>query len=125
MPAARTGSGFAAGADAGTGIQPVFAGTDNKLGVVTIEQAQSALKIPKITAVSAALPVAGWSGKTQTVSVAGVTASAVVQTTYDPACRAAWIDADVYCSAQGAGTLTFACDTVPTAELTANIVIIA
>ena len=115
----------AAGADAGTGIQPVFAGTDNKLGVVTIEQAQSALKIPKITAVSAALPVAGWSGKTQTVSVAGVTASAVVQTTYDPACRAAWIDADVYCSAQGAGTLTFACDTVPTAELTANIVIIA
>ena len=115
----------AAGADAGTGIQPVFAGTDNKLGVVTIEQAQSALKIPKITAVSAALPAAGWSGKTQTVSVAGVTASAVVQATYAPACRAAWIDADVYCSAQGAGTLTFTCDTVPTAALTASVVIIA
>ena len=92
---------------------------------VTQEQLSGALKIPKITAVSAALPAAGWSGKTQTVSVAGVTASAVVQATYDPACRAAWIDADVYCSAQGAGTLTFACDTVPTAELTASVVIIA
>lgn len=95
---------------------------------VTQEQlsgALSALKIPKITSVSAALPVAGWSGKTQTVSVAGVTANAIVQATYAPACRAAWIDADVYCSAQGAGTLTFTCDTVPTAALTASVVIIA
>lgn len=79
----------------------------------------------KIVTVSVNLPVAGWSSNTQTVSVSGVTPDTAVQVTYDPACRAAWIDADVYCSAQGAGTLTFACDTVPTAELTANIVIIA
>ena len=71
------------------------------------------------------LTVAGWSNKAQTVSVSGMTASSIFFVTYAPACRAAWIDADVYCSAQGAGTLTFACDTVPTQALTANIVILA
>lgn len=74
---------------------------------------------------TATLTVAGWSNKAQSVSVAGVTANSIVTVTYAPASRAAWIDADVYCSAQGAGTLTFTCDTVPTQALTANIVILA
>lgn len=74
---------------------------------------------------TATLTVAGWSNKAQSVSVAGVTANSIITVTYAPASRAAWIDADVYCSAQGAGTLTFACDTVPTQALTANIVILA
>lgn len=74
---------------------------------------------------TATLTVAGWSNKAQSVSVAGVTANSIITVTYAPASRAAWIDADVYCSAQGAGTLTFTCDTVPTQALTANIVILA
>lgn len=74
---------------------------------------------------TATLTVAGWSNKAQSVSVAGVTANSIITATYAPASRAAWIDADVYCSAQGAGTLTFTCDTVPTQALTANIVILA
>ena len=78
----------------------------------------------KIVTVSVNLPAAGWSGKTQTVSVSGVTANTAVQVTYDPTCRAAWIDADVYCSAQGAETLTFTCESVPTAALTANVFIV-
>lgn len=74
---------------------------------------------------TATLTVAGWSNNTQTVSVAGVTANSILTVTYAPASHDAWLDAGVYCSVQGAGTLTFACDTVPTAALTANIVIIA
>ena len=117
-------SAAAAGADAGTGIQPVFAGTDAKLGVVTIAQAQQALKIPLISAAQAALPVAGWSEKAQTVSVAGVKAGSKVIVQPDPSCYLAWQDANVYCSAQSAGSLTFACDDTPTAALTANVLIV-
>lgn len=70
------------------------------------------------------LTVEGWSSKTQTVSVSGMTASSIFFVTYAPASRAAWVDADIYCSAQGAGTLTFTCATVPTEAITANIVIL-
>lgn len=74
---------------------------------------------------TATLTVAGWSGTTQTVSVAGVTANSILTVTYAPASHDAWLDAGVYCSAQGAGTLTFTCESVPSAALTANIVILA
>ena len=74
---------------------------------------------------TATLTVAGWSGTTQTVSVTGVTADSILTVTYAPASHDAWLDAGVYCSAQGAGTLTFTCESVPSAALTANIVIIA
>ena len=114
----------AAGADAGTNIQPVFAGTDAKLGVVTIAQAQQALKIPLISAAQASLPVAGWSEKAKTVSVAGVKAGSQVIVQPDPSCFIAWQDANVYCSAQSAGSLTFTCDDTPTAALTANVLIV-
>lgn len=70
------------------------------------------------------LTVAGWSSNTQTVNVAGVTASNLVLVNYAPASRAAWIDADIYCSAQGAGTLTFTCDSTPTEAITANVAIV-
>ncbi len=75
--------------------------------------------------VTATLTVAGWSGTTQTVSVTGVTANSILTVTYAPASHDAWLDAGVYCSAQGAGTLTFTCESVPSAALTANIVILA
>ena len=86
--------------------------------------ALAALKIPKIAAVAMPLPVAGWSEKTQTVSVAGVKAGSKVIVQPDPACYLAWQDANVYCSAQSAGSLTFACEDTPTAALTANVLIV-
>lgn len=103
-------------------IQPVNSGAT--AGVYTWGSwVQVNTNIPQ--GVTATLTVAGWSNKAQSVSVAGVTANSIITATYAPASRAAWIDADVYCSAQGAGTLTFTCDTVPTQALTANIVILA
>lgn len=75
------------------------------------------------TAVTASLSAAGWSSKTQTVSVSGVTADNTVFAAPAPDSYAAYTEAGVYCSAQGDGELTFICEAVPTAALMVNIVI--
>ena len=72
---------------------------------------------------TASLTTSGWSNNQKTVSVSGVTASNNVIVSPDPASMTAWAAAGVYCSAQGAGTLTFTCSTVPTSALTANVLI--
>ena len=76
--------------------------------------------------VTATLTAAGWDSeaKTQTVSVAGVTATANCIITAAPDSYMAYAEAGVRCMAQGAGTLTFACETVPTADVAANVLIL-
>lgn len=70
------------------------------------------------------LTVAGWgSNNTQTVNVTGVTATNAVIVTYAPASKSAYTSADIYCSAQGAGTLTFTCTTKPTVAVNVNVMI--
>lgn len=99
-----------------------------RIGIVNDYTTDEKNKLAGLSApvsLTATLTVAGWSGTTQTVSVTGVTANSILTVTYAPDSHDAWLDAGVYCSAQGAGTLTFTCDTVPTQALTANIVILA
>ena len=76
--------------------------------------------------VSVTLTASGWNAnaKTQTVSVAGVTATANCIITAAPDSYMAYAKAGVRCTAQGAGTLTFACETVPTANVAANVLIV-
>lgn len=76
--------------------------------------------------VSVTLRASGWNAnaKTQTVSVAGVTATANLIITAAPGSYMAYAEAGVRCTAQGAGTLTFACETVPTADVAANVLIL-
>ena len=62
-----------------------------------------------------------WSGMACTKQVEGVTAESVVRCGADPSCEIAASEAHVYCSAQGAGTLSFACVTVPTVAVTLSI----
>ena len=76
-----------------------------------------------VTVTTATLTVAGWSNNTQTVSVTGVTASNTVLVTYAPTSKADYTAADIYCTAQAAGSLTFACTTTPTSEITVNVMI--
>lgn len=76
------------------------------------------------TTATATLTAAGWSNNTQTVSVAGVSAANVVIVTYAPASKSAWTAADIYCSAQGSGTLTFTCAITPTVAINANVLIL-
>ena len=76
--------------------------------------------------VTATLTAAGWDAdaKTQTVSVSGVTATANLIITAAPDSYIAYAESVVRCTAQGAGTLTFACETVPTADVAANVLIL-
>ena len=70
------------------------------------------------------LSTSGWSANAQTASVADVAADSIVVVAPAPASRKAYIEADVYCSAQGNGTLTFRCEDVPSAALAVNVQII-
>ena len=83
-------------------------------------------KAGKSNGVSVNLPASGWAAdaKTQTVSVAGVTATANCIITAAPDSYMAYAEAGVRCTAQGAGTLTFACETVPTADVATNVLIL-
>lgn len=49
----------------------------------------------------------------QTINVTGVTATNTVFVSPLPASADDWASSNILCTAQGAGTLTFACDTVP------------
>ena len=70
------------------------------------------------------LTSAWWSSKTQTVSATGVTASNTVIVSPDASDYSDYTDAEIYCSAQGSGTLTFTCGTEPTNDIDVNVVII-
>ena len=69
------------------------------------------------------LAVADWSSNTQTVNVTGVTATNTVFVSPAPASAADFAAAGIVCTAQGSGTLTFTCDTVPSNAITVNVVI--
>ena len=119
------GDGSISAAVAGTDYVAPVAGKGLSSNDYTTEEKTKLEGLSAPVARTATLTVAGWSGTTQTVSVTGVTADSILTVTYAPASHDAWLDAGVYCSAQGAGTLTFTCESVPSAALTANIVIIA
>ena len=72
---------------------------------------------------TASLTVAGWSGNSQTVSVAGVTATDIVWVAPTPESHDVYGSAGIRATAQGEGTLTFTCTAVPTEALTVNVVI--
>lgn len=64
-----------------------------------------------------------WSNNTCTKTVTGVIASNDVLVTYAPASKSAYTAADIYCTAQGTGTLTFGCTNTPTEAITVNVMI--
>lgn len=70
------------------------------------------------------LLAANWSSNTQTVSVQGVTASNNVIVSPAPASAADYASAGIVCTAQGSGTLTFTCTSVPTNDITVNVAIL-
>lgn len=100
--------------------------TENSNAIATTAFVHGLVDGLKPKQVSVTLSASGWnsSSKTQTVSVAGVTASANCIITAAPDSYMAYAEAGVRCTAQGAGTLTFACETVPTADMAANVLII-
>lgn len=78
----------------------------------------------KATVKTFTLPASGWSSKTQTVNVSGVTATNIVIVTSAPANHITYRDNGVFCSAQGSGTLTFRCSSTPTSSLSVQALIL-
>ena len=78
---------------------------------------------------SVTLKQSGWSGNSQSVAVAGVTADNSTHVLASPETGiaeqyAAYCENGVYCASQGNGALTFVCDSVPDVDLTVNIALV-
>lgn len=82
-------------------------------------------KADKPSLTTATLTTSGWSSNSQTVTVTGVLADSSKQAIdVVPANKAsadAWAAAGVWCTGQGANSLTFTCESVPTAAISLNI----
>ena len=76
------------------------------------------------TTISVTLTSAWWSSSTQTVTATGVTASNTVIVSPNPSDYSDYTDAEIYCSAQWSGTLTFTCGTTPSNDIDVNVVIL-
>ena len=103
------------------GSDPLFLQTGN-YGDNTVTKQKLAVGAT-YTSIAVTLTTANWSSNTQTVNVAGVTASNAVVVSASPASYLSYGEFGVYCSAQGAGTLTFTCDSTPDVNLTVNVLI--
>lgn len=138
-PAGQDGAQGPAGQDGAQGpegpagaaatINGVNALTLNATGGLTGSQSGSTYSISgnglKPLLRTATLTTSGWSSNSQTVSVSGVVADTNAQIIYvSPANKAsatAWGEAGVFCSAQAANSLTFVCDSTPSANISVNI----
>lgn len=77
------------------------------------------------TTITVTLASANWSNNEITVTATWVTASNTVIVSPDPSSITDYTDAEIYCSAQGSGTLTFTCSTEPTNDIDVNVVILS
>lgn len=77
-----------------------------------------------VASVQVTLPASGWQSNAQTVTVPGVTADSAVVVSPAPESFEAYAEAECRCTAQGAGTLTFACGSTPAGALTVNVMVV-
>ena len=96
----------------------------NQNGNYEMMSADGTIPTARLTKVNSTitLTAAGWSSNTQTVNVTGMTATGVVMVSPDPTDQSAYTSVGILCTAQAAGTLTFTCDTVPSADIDVNVV---
>lgn len=107
----------------GTPTAPTATAGTSSTQIATTAFVGTAVSNAKPTATSVSVATSAWSNLTATVNVTGVTANNNVLVSPDPASRDYAVKAQMYCSAQGAGTLTFKCKTVPTNAVTVNVMI--
>ena len=104
-----------------TSLSPASGGTD--VSLVTTGEKYRWNNKTDLSLITVTLSYSGWNNKTQIVSAQGVTASNDVVISAIPADNAEYIDSGMLCTAQGASTLTFTCDVLPTRDLTVNVLI--
>ena len=81
-------------------------------------------KADKSTAVSVVISVNNWSGNTCVKSVTGVTATNNIIVAPDPSSFLDYASAQIRATAQGSGTVTFACETVPSSSVSVIVLIV-
>ena len=74
---------------------------------------------------TATLLSSSWLNKSITVTVTGVTENNTITVCPAPASITTWATAGIYCSEQGTNSLTFTCNTVPSSDVVANIIIMS
>lgn len=104
-----------------SGVVPISAGGTGQSTVAGARQALGVEALHQVAAVT--LTVAGWSSSAQTVNVSGITAGNDIIVAPAVDSRETFAKAQIYCSAQAAGKLTFTCKTVPSDAVTVNILI--
>ena len=77
-----------------------------------------------ITNLQVTLAAASWSDKSITVTATGVTTSNIIFLAPTPASQTIYTEAQIICITQAENSLTFTCDTVPSSDITVNVVII-
>lgn len=88
----------------------------NELSILTDASSADSLTVT--------LVAANWSANSQTVTATGVTASNDVFVSPAPASASDYSTAGIICTAQGANSLTFTCDTTPVTDITVNVAIL-
>lgn len=76
------------------------------------------------SAVAVTIASTDWSAKTCTKSVTGVTSSNNIIVAPDPGDYLDYASAQIRATAQGSGTVTFACETTPAGSITVNVLIV-
>ena len=74
---------------------------------------------------SVVLTVGGWANGSQSATVSGVTANNTVLVAPAPSAFGLYTAAGIKCTAQGVDSLTFQCDTTPTAAIGVNVMILS
>lgn len=93
-------------------------------GVTSNVQTQINAKATKSSGKPLTLTAAGWSDKTQTVSVSGMTSDLNIVVAAAPESYIAYANAGVRCTTQTSNALVFVCETVPTEDLAVNVLIV-
>lgn len=105
--------------------QDKLTGTAGQLVGFDVSGNATPVAAPMPKAHKVTLPASGWSDSTQTVTVSGVLAdesAQLIQPMPSMASQSTYYGAGVLCSGQAANSLTFTCQTVPTADLTVYVV---
>ena len=64
-----------------------------------------------------------WVSNEQTINVTGMTTTNLIQVSPSPSSYEDYGNAEVRCTTQGTGTLTFECASVPTTDIDVNVIV--
>lgn len=106
----------------GTPTAPTATAGTNTTQIATTAFVGTAVDDASGTIVTVNVPVSAWSNGSATVTCTGVTATSNIVVTSDPSTYAVAAEAGVYCSAQGANSLTFSSlNGTPSGNITMNV----